>query len=263
MDEKLNGLEEIQTKRMYFEYDEPLIDIRVHLLRKLFYWILFVLLISIISGFFIVFPKTVITKVIVKSRKVDNIYTFDHKVYILERYKMTSDSTREGEPLCKITSLEIIELIENYNQLLNEAKLLKGSHDILLPVEDTILKSKIIKSRSQIENLKNTQNSLRAQWAEQSVLLNNIKTLAYVNYQRNLSLFNQKVISKSELENYSKQLAEAQNIYAKEKHAIDQNILLLENQINNNTSLILENEQLSNKTIIEDSFSIKKNGLAV
>ena len=261
MEENINGLEEIQTKRLYFDYDEPLTDIRTALLRKLFYGLLIFLVISITSGFFIVFPKTIKTKITVNSLKVDAIYTFDHKVYILEKYVLASGKVQKGDLLIKISSQKIVDLIQDYNHLISEAKLLKNSHDFLLPVEDTIIQMGLIKMRNQINYLKNVQNSIKTQWHEQSKELNNIQSMSYRNYERNLALFNQKVISKAELENHSKQLSESQNIYAKEKHSFEQTLLSLESQIRNNYSLIKENEQKLNISAIEDSLSIKKNNL--
>jgi len=122
-------LESQQYQRMYWESDVPVRDMRARLMKRLIYAaaLLFILIISI-SGV-VKFPDQIELPFTLKNDQQEEVYKFPHSVYLLEKYVNTADTVSSGSSLIRISSPEIVEMINRYNEskaameILTDAKL--------------------------------------------------------------------------------------------------------------------------------------------
>jgi multidrug efflux pump subunit AcrA (membrane-fusion protein) len=110
------GLEPQQYERLYWEADVPVRDLRLRLLRRLLYAGV-VLFAGICAAAALVrFPNQVELPFVLKNDVREEVYKFPYTVYLLEQYVQTGDSVQAGDPLLRITSPEIVALINRYNE---------------------------------------------------------------------------------------------------------------------------------------------------
>ncbi len=106
-----DDLELQQYQRQYWEEDVPVADVRKSALRKFVYLGsgLFVLL--MLAGALIKFPDEVSLPFVLKSDMPEDIYRFPYPVYLVQKYAASGSKVAPGTPLVKITSPEIVSMI--------------------------------------------------------------------------------------------------------------------------------------------------------
>lgn len=111
-----NELEPQQYGKHYWEEDVPLGDIRKNVLRKLVYLGAGLFVVLSLMGAFIKFPDEVSLPFVLKNAAPDETYNFPYPVYVSERYVVVGNEVVPGQPLMKISSPEIVALLNNYEE---------------------------------------------------------------------------------------------------------------------------------------------------
>lgn len=152
-------LESQQFQRMYWESDVPVRDLRARLMKRLIYaaGLLFILIFSISAV--VKFPDQIELPFTLKNDQQEEVYKFPHSVYLLEKYVNTSDTVSSGSSLIRISSPEIVEMINRYNES-------KAAMDIL------------------------TDAKLQAEWSHRDMILASIRQnmVSIEDYQRQIRL---------------------------------------------------------------------------
>ncbi len=99
---------------LYQEDDVPLADVRKNTLRKFIYIGVGVLLSFILLSVTVQFPNQLHFPFVLKNNQTEEIYRFSESVYVLESYVNSQQLVENGSRLLKITSAEIVELVEDY-----------------------------------------------------------------------------------------------------------------------------------------------------
>ena len=194
-----DDLEPVQYQKLYWEEDVPLRDVRKSTLRKFVYLGCILCLIFILIGLFIKFPDQVELPFVIKSDKSEEIYRYSSAVYLVDKYVKPQDTVKKGQPLIKITSAEIVELVNNYHGA--EQNLQNFYQQRLLSVskQKEMMTNKMGQTRNNIRETQNEQAVLDSTWKSniaRAQLENDDAIKKYEGYKK---LFDEGVIAKFEL----------------------------------------------------------------
>jgi hypothetical protein len=196
--ETAENLEPQQYQRMYWESDVPMKDLRVGMLQKalVFLGVMFVGLIVVSAT--VKFPDQLELPFVLKSEHQTQIYTFPFKVYVSQKYVSVGDSVQANQPLVKITSPEIVQLIHQLNTKKSKEIQFNIADKIGYQKQREIVKSSIVQNDIQIQNTKDQLRFLEKNWqSEKQKLvfeLNDCKD----KLERNKTLYESKYISQVE-----------------------------------------------------------------
>lgn len=115
-EKETDQLEPQQYKRLYWEWDVPVRDLRVRLMRRLLYAAVVLFIGFCAAAAVIKFPDQIELPFVLKTDIREEVYKFPYTVYLLEQYVQPGDSVLPGTPLLRITSPEIVGLINRYNE---------------------------------------------------------------------------------------------------------------------------------------------------
>lgn len=197
--ERMNDLEPQQYKRLYWEEDVPVKDVRKNTLRKFVYLGSLLSILFIIAGLLIKFPDQVELPFIIKSDKSEEIYRFSNPVYVTERYTKPGEQVVKGQSLVRITSPEIVLLVNNYNEAEQNLKNFKQQKVLSIKKQREILLTKIEQNKNKIKETEKETAILENRWKSNRSRLEYENEMAIKKYETNKKLFDDGHISKFDL----------------------------------------------------------------
>jgi hypothetical protein len=238
-------LEPQQYQHLYKEEDVPLKDVRKSVLRKFVYIGAGLCLVFLMIWLFVKFPDQVELPFEIKSNQSEEIYRFSNPVYVIDKYVKPQDIVSSGQPLVRITSVEIVTLINSYLEA--EQNLLNFSKQKLVSVEKQkeIISNKIAQSTNDISEVQHEMATLDSSWKSNLAKAEFENNDAIYKYNINKKLFDEGVISKNDLTEFETRkiraadvLITAEQNYGKLKYSLE--VLYHKYLLDNNSS----NEEL-------------------
>lgn len=229
--EATDHLEPQQYQRMYWESDVPMKDLRIGLLQKivLFMGVLFMVLITIAAT--VKFPDQLELPVVLKSDRPDNVYTFPFTVYIVHRYVNTGDTVQVNQPLFKITSPEIVQLIHELNSQKSKEAKFNLADKIGYQKQREIVRSSIAQQDVQIRAIEKQLDLLDKNWQVDQQKLDYELADTKEKLARNKALFEENNISQVEWRQYEINNVKAQSALAHAQIEYTNKQALLRSQI--------------------------------
>lgn len=191
-------LEPQQYQRMYWESDVPMNDLRVGMLQKvlLFLAILFLALVGIAAT--VRFPDQLELPFVLKSEQQSQVYTFPFTVYITHRYVHAGDTVQPNQPLIKITSPEIVQLIHELNTQKAKETRFNKADKIGYQKQRDMLRSSMAQNEVQIRAIGTQLDLLDKNWQVDKQKLTYELADTKDKLDRNKPLFDDKIIAQVE-----------------------------------------------------------------
>lgn len=174
-------LEPQQYYPLYQEEDVPLIDVRESTLRKLVWGTILILVAFIGMGSTLRFPNEITVPFVLKSNQPETIYQFSHTVFLLEKMVSEQEAVNIGQPLVKITSPEIVEMLILLDQKEHELAYHLQQTVVAVNKEKDILMAQRRSLQVNIERQKEEQHILKNASVLDSITLT--KKMEYANNQ--------------------------------------------------------------------------------
>ena len=238
-----------QYQRQYWEEDVPVADVRKSTLRKFVYLGsgLFVLL--MIAGAVIKFPDEVSLPFVLKSDVPEDIYRFPYPVYLLEKYAPSGSKVAPGAALVKITSPEIVTMINSYREAEQQLANYNKRNPRYLGNQQEMLRIRMTQNSRRNTEATRQLALLNTTWKSNEARLKFELDDATKKLEQNEKLYKAKYISGLELKEYESRqvkaadaLLSAEQSYDRERSAIlastNQNEL-------ENASIVRESAQAS------------------
>ena len=158
-------LEPQQYQRLYWEADVPVRDLRVQLMRRLLYaaLVLFAGLCTLAAV--VRFPDQVELPFVLKSDIREEVYKFPYTTYLLDQFAQTGDTVRPGDSLIRISSPEIVALINRYNETKFAGENFNGSKRTSVLRQQEIIRATIRENNLDIGEHRNQLELARQTWA--------------------------------------------------------------------------------------------------
>lgn len=202
MAHETDDLEPQQHARHYIEDDVPLKDVRKSTLRRSVYIGLGLFVLIMIAGATIKFPDEVSLPFVLRGETPERIYRFPYPVYIEELYAKTGSSVQKGAPLVRITSPQIVSLINSYRSA--EAALANYRANKPRALADTrdIVRLQAAQNAHMLQEIAQRQTALQSTWKSNEARLRYELEEASRRLTQNQALYNSKHISQLELKEY-------------------------------------------------------------
>jgi len=194
-----DDLEPQQYKRLYWEEDVPVKDVRKNALRKFVYIGSLLCFVMIFAGLVIRFPDQIELPFIIKSNKSEEIYRFSSPVYVTGVYSKPGEKVKKGQSLIKITSPEIVQLVNNFNEAEQNLKNFRSQKLLSVNKQKAISQLKIEQNKNKITETENELVILDDKWNANKTRLEYEKDIARKKYDINKKFFEDGSISKFEL----------------------------------------------------------------
>lgn len=218
-------LEPQQCQQLYWEEDVPLKDVRKSVLRKFVHIGCILCLLLGTIGFCVKLPDQVVLPFIIMNNQSEQLYRFSYPVYVTEKYTQPNDTIIKGQRLVRITSPEIVDLINNYREA--EQNLLNFSSSKVLAFEKEIIKNRMQQNRINIAEVQTELAILENKARSNLATAEYEKEATQKRYQVMKDLYEAKVSSKFELMEYearknraADELESAKQNYQKAKHSL-------------------------------------------
>lgn len=195
----LSELEPIQYERLYHEDDVPLADVRENTLRQLVYVGAGVTVLFLILGFTVPISRQLSFPVVMKGTSQEEIYRFLDAVVLEEKFVHLGDTVEAGAPLVRISSPDIAALAAAYLSAQGKDSLFATDGRFMMEQQSAALK---LEAAKYDERIREARKQKAIGWGLYSDDLTKLRFQveeAEKNYKRELSLYNQKLISETEL----------------------------------------------------------------
>lgn len=242
-------LEPQQYRRLYWESDVPVRDLRVPIMRKLLYAAIAVFLMLCATAYYVKFPDQIELPFVLKNKVQEEVYKFPFPVYLLEQYVQTGNQVKPGDRLLRLSSPEIVALLNDYHQALQDSTNLSGARHTSTLRQLDIVRANLRQNQANIAENQHQLELNRQTWAANEQELR-FKLRDAINksdaYQ---SLYQDKIVARFDLTDKETQQKQAENAIEQEKLRFDkENLRLqsviqqwqLDNQIANNQLAKLE-----------------------
>ncbi|MEP6951152.1 MAG: hypothetical protein ABI863_17825 [Ginsengibacter sp.] len=196
------GLEPQQYQQLYREDDVPLKDVRKNVLRKFVYIGVALCLLFITIGLFVTFPDEVELPFVIKSSGSEQIYRFPNPVYVIDKYIKPHDSVVKGQPLVRITSPEIVVLINNYHEAEQNFENFSSQKVLSIEKQKMIITNKIRENENNIGETQKQLSVLNNIWKSNLAEAEFENDAALKRYEVMKKLFDEKATSKFELDDF-------------------------------------------------------------
>ncbi|MFM9950284.1 MAG: hypothetical protein ACKV1O_20280 [Saprospiraceae bacterium] len=244
MEKETDQLEPQQYKRLYWESDVPVRDLRVRLMRRLLYAALILFASLCVIAAMVKFPDQIELPFVLKTDIREEVYKFPYPVYLLEQYVQPGDSVRPGMRLLRITSPEIVSLINRYNETQSGSENFNASRRAAELRQQEIIRASIRQNLLSIEErrrqLELSRQTRAAQERELLAALQEArdKLAAYKNLRAN------EIGSQFDLVEQQTRLAQAENALRQEKLRFEKDSAGMQNAIG---QLLLDNQMAESR----------------
>lgn len=206
-------LEKQQYERLYFESEVPLGDVRKGLMRK-FVWLALLLVIGfVILGATLKIPNQIQLNSVVKNRSQEEVYRFAEKVYIQEVFAHAGDSLTPNQPMVRITSPEIVDLITDHLEAQRNLEFFQTFERKSLEVQKELNAGTVRTLEAESRQARKEIQLIAQKWSADSTTLVFEKELAQKNFETQSALFKEGVIAKIELDQYEQAKVRATNAF--------------------------------------------------
>ncbi|GAB3270797.1 hypothetical protein GCM10027347_41710 [Larkinella harenae] len=171
MNTLLHDLNETQYEDLYHVDDAPLADLRLKALRRMGWWAVFLVGISLFLGAVVVLPDTVPTSFVLKSERAEAIYRFPSTVYIEQLFVKPGQSVQAGDVLLEISAPDIAALTHELAAAQANVVSFQRFRTASVAHERSVIETNIRRLREAIA-LKDSQLSMNEQkWTAESARL--------------------------------------------------------------------------------------------
>jgi len=242
-------LEPQQYNQLYWDEDVPIDDVRKSTLRKFLYYTSGLCVLLIISGFFVTFPDQVELPFVIRGDRSEEIYRFPYPVFMIEKYVTPGDSVVKGKPLGRITSPEIVLLVNNFREAEQNLQNFHERKSLSFGKQKEMIRARIQQNRSKIEQAEQELNNLNKTWESNRNMLQYESDDASKKYEQNKKLFDEGFISKNELVEFERKKIHSVDAITSAKHEYEKTQLSLTAQRN---QLVLENDAAADELSKQD-----------
>lgn len=204
-----DDLEPQQYQRQFWEDDVPLQDVRKSVLRKFVYLgtLLFILL--VVLGSVLKFPDEVQLPFLLKADKSEEVYRFPFRVYVSAQQVASGMTVSTGQSLLKITSPEIVALIDQYTKAKQSVDNYQHGRVFSMQKQRAMLEVSIEQAELRSTQLKQELNALDATWKSNSKRLEFEANEAEKRMTQSEELYAGKYISTIELKEHERSHVQA------------------------------------------------------
>jgi len=225
-------LEPQQYRRLYWESDVPVRDLRLQLLRKLLYVAVAVFVIMCITAYVVKFPDQIELPFVLKNDVREEVYKFPFPVYLLEQYVQTGKQVKPGDRLLRLTSPEVVALLNDYNAALNDSANLGGARHTSTLRQLDMVRANFRQNLASIEaNTRQLELSKQTWAAHEQELRFKLKD-ATEKSEAYKSLYESKTVARFDMTEKENQQKQAENALQQEKLRFDRENLRLQSAIN-------------------------------
>jgi len=242
-------LEPQQYQRLYWEEDVPLNDVRKSVLRRFVYIGCVLCLLFFALGFFVKFPDQIELPFVIKNSQSEQVYRFSQPVYVIEKYVNPKDVIVKGQRMVRITSPEIVALINNYREAEQNFQNFSSRKALSVEKEKEIIKNRIKQNEIAISEVQKELGILENKYKSNLAAAQYESEATLNRYQVMKKLYDENASSKFELMEYearknkaADELESAKQNYQKAKY----NLSTLQNKyFIDNTSAIEELQKIN------------------
>jgi hypothetical protein len=211
---ELDELEPQQYQNLYWEESVPVKDVRKSALRKFVYMATVICILFVLIGLFVKFSDQVELPFVLKSGQPEEIYRFPNAVYVVKKYVDAGNQVSKGQALLKITSPEIVAMINSYEEA--EQKLLNFQLQKKLSVkkQKEIIGIEIGQNKNRVVEIQNELSSLNNTWQSNKARLQYEYENAQKKYNASKMLYDEKVISTFSFLEVEKEMIAAESALA-------------------------------------------------
>lgn len=193
-------LRPVQYQDVYHADDHPLIDVSKSAARWTFYFLMAVVLLLIFLGANVKLARYVTYKFVLEGNEQGQVYRFFDAIYLEQKYGSVGQMVSPGDPLLKIRSPQIVNLISSY-ETSKEKRRLFESMGASLHMDKTAAalldKEKALKKREEAEKQsEKVRRMYENELAKQKFLVEGAKR----RHQMEQQLFAEGVSSRLELD---------------------------------------------------------------
>lgn len=224
-------LEPQQYRRLYWESDVPVRDLRVRLMRKLLYAAIALFLILCATAYYVKFPDQIELPFVLKNDVREEVYKFPFPVYLLEQYVQTGKQVQAGERLLRLSAPEIVALLNDYQQALQDSANLSGARHTSTLRQIDIVRANLRQNQANIAENQRQLELNRQTWAaheqELRFKLQDATDKSSV-YQ---SLYQDKIVARFDLTDKETRQKQAENALQQENLRFDKENVRLQSAI--------------------------------
>lgn len=192
-------LEPQQYQQLYWEENVPVHDVRKSTLRKFVYIGSVVCIVFMLIALFITFPDQVELPFVLKSDRSEEIYRFSDPIYVLEKYVQPGDQIKPDQPLFKITSPEIVTMINDYEEAQQKLLIFNNQKKLSIEKQKQLIAIRIQQNNTTMKQIQQDLSILNTTWQSNSTRLQYDYSNAQKKYDANKNLMDNNIGSKFNL----------------------------------------------------------------
>jgi multidrug efflux pump subunit AcrA (membrane-fusion protein) len=232
-------LEPQQYRRLYWESDVPVRDLRVRLMRKLLYAAVAVFLLMCVTAYYVKFPDQIELPFVLKNDVREEVYKFPFPVYLVEQYVQTGNTVKPGDRLLRLTSPEIVAMLNDYNEAIKDSANLSGARHTSTLRQLDMVRANLRQNLASIEANSRQLELSKQTWAAHEQELQFKLKDATEKSEAYKSLYESKTVARFDMTEKENQQKQAENALQQEKLRYDRENLRLQSAIN---QLQIENQ---------------------
>lgn len=229
--EPFEDLKPVQYQDAFHEDNGPLINVSKSALRWTSYFLTAVVLLFIFLGSNVKLARYITYPFVLKDNEQEQVYRFFDEVYLDEKYGSVGQEVSPGDPLLRIRSSQIVNLINSYEAAKEKQSLFEklGASLYTDRITASLLeKEKAIKKRGGAQQqAEKVQRMYENELEKQKFLVE----VAKRNYQMEQELFAGGLISRMEFDKVRDELMLSEHQMKTIKESYDRELLSLKNQM--------------------------------
>ena len=229
--EKKYQLEPQQYERLYFEEDIPLTDISRGLGTKLLIIGVSLFILALVVANVVKYPDQLELPFVLRGNNPEQVYTFPFPVYIREVYVKPGEPVIAGQPLLRLTSPEVASMIAEFEGRTAKKETFQTYTGSSYQRQRDMLDQEILQWEAKSNQLESDMKLLDQQWASRVAMLDVVQKEAQDHYETAQKLFKEGIVSRFDLQEKEKLLAQArdnksnsESLYKRDRLSIETNI---------------------------------------
>lgn len=219
-------------------------DLRVRLMRKLLVAAVAVFLMICVTAYFVKFPDQIELPFVLKNDVREEVYKFPFPVYLLEQYVQTGDAVMPGQRLLRLTSPEIVAMLNDYGEALKDSANLRGARHTSTLRQLDIIRANLRQNLASMEAYTRQLELNKQTWAAHEQELRFKLQDATEKSEAYKSLYEKRTVARFDMTDKENQQKQAENALQQEKLRYDRENLRLQSAIN---QLQIENQIAQNQ----------------